>query len=151
MGIKFTSCVVLGLLLVTASMGCSIRPPTQYVHSDYPYQHRFYGSYEQVMDAIKAVLWSQQWVITGQADPSVYDHTKKLTDASRQQAMIFAEQSNKIWGTRYKLRQMNIIVTEVSDVEVVVELRFVEFSRIIGKQIRDYNDDSLIKTIFQAE
>lgn len=131
--------------------GCSSLNIPKYIQADYPYKHRFYSDFDNVMEATSTVLQNFGWVIGDTLDPSVYEAHEGMEDSRRKQKLIFTDvhqESVLFIGKRYA--RLNIYLREGVVRNVTeVEIRYLTVNPLFFKDFNNYRKDDFIEQIFQ--
>ena len=134
-------------VLICACAGCvSVQIP-QYLQDKYPYKKEFYADYEETLAAVKKILKSSGWTISGTSDPSVYEENSQNKYSQAQKILIFTQekQTSMLLFSRYT--QLNIYVRALKN-STEVEIRYEAITPFPFKQFRSYRNDSFINKLF---
>ena len=137
------------LFLTMFLVGCTSVNIPNYIPDKYPYKKTIYGDYAKVFKATEQTLNEFGWMITGRADPSVFERSTSEGSRPTQQTLLFTKvrETSLVVGSRYA--RLNAYVRSSDDKTCEVEIRYVTISSTSVKNFYNYRKDHLIERMFK--
>ncbi len=102
--------------------GCATTQFSGYIKADHPYVRKISGDYNKIIDAIKVVLFKENWEIQAQVNPSVYERSPDGEDQSKD--ILFITKPRRYFNILYfTYEHLNIFVHAIAE-GAQVDIRF---------------------------
>lgn len=136
---KFVNLLIL-LLTLTGCAGVQI---PNYIPADHPYVRKISGNYNDILDAIKVVLFKDGYNIQSRLNPSVYERRSDGGDQSKD-VLLFTDikaHSRLVYST---YTHMNIFIHPIAE-GAEVDVRISATTPLGIKQLQATRHDKLAK------
>jgi hypothetical protein len=133
-----------GIVLCLFALGCASVKIPNYIRAEHPYERTVYGSYDEVLAAVKDVLKEQGWTVIKETHPALYERNAVYTEEDKEHALIFTNirQSSRFVYSRFS--HMNVYIHRVAE-GVKLDVRYGSVTDIYVKKMYRYRNDSLTK------
>ncbi|MBF0491008.1 MAG: hypothetical protein HQL15_10460 [Candidatus Omnitrophica bacterium] len=111
---------VLIFLLATLT-GCSTVQIPNYIKSDRPYMRKISADYDEIVQAVKVVLFDQGWKVAGEVNPSVYEFRQGEDQSKDILIFTVAKPYPKVLYSTYT--HINVCIRAIAD-GAEVEIRY---------------------------
>jgi hypothetical protein len=137
------------LILSLFLSGCaSVQSPGYIGKVDHPYDRKIYAGFEKVTSALVYVLKKKGWVITDEAEPSIYERDDRYDNNNYQNLLIITDFKRKYRVLYSTFTHLNVLIHSfgnTSDVEIRYEAR-----TPLIKQFVSARNDQLVQGILDA-
>ncbi|MBF0484660.1 MAG: hypothetical protein HQL25_08170 [Candidatus Omnitrophica bacterium] len=130
--------------------GCSTAQVPKYLQAKKPYIKRFYGSYDQVVEAVRLALKETGWTIEKEVPPTIYEYSTESEFGDKRQILILTNVNETPYfiGTRYS--RINVYVREGSSDQTEVELRYLKVHSFSFKGFYRYGKRTFSQKFFDS-
>ncbi|MBF0478782.1 MAG: hypothetical protein HQL26_04810 [Candidatus Omnitrophica bacterium] len=130
--------------------GCSTASVPKYLQSKNPYVKRFYGNYDQTLDAVRSAMKETGWAIEKEVPPTIYEYSTSSEFGDKRQLLILSNVRATPYfvGTRYS--RINVYIREGSADQTEVELRYLKVNSFPFKGFYRYGRKEFSQTFFDS-
>jgi hypothetical protein len=132
------------IALLMGMVGCASINSSNYIQPENPYKRTYYGSFDDVLEVVRATVREDGWQIAKEVDPTLYErnplysagdqgHILILTDIKRAQRIIYSKATN-----------LNIYIHRIAE-GVEVDIRYGSVKNFHLWKVRSYRNNALIK------
>ena len=132
------------IVLLMGMFGCASIDSANYIQAENPYKRTYYGSFDEVLDVVRAAIKEDGWQIVKEVDPTLYErnplystgdqgHVLILTDVKRAQRIIYL-----------KTTHLNVYVHRIAE-GVDVDIRYGSVKNFHLWKSQSYRNNTLIK------
>ncbi len=135
---------LLGLLI--SLTGCASLNLPSYIQAENPYKRTYYGSFQEVLEEVRAGIIAEGWQISKEVDPGQYERNPLVADGDKDHILIFSNVRNFQRGIYKKLVQLNVYVNRTAE-GVEVDLRYRSVKNFYLFKINSYRNDKAVKKL----
>jgi len=142
----FQKFLIVGIFFIFT--GCTSITVPEYIQDKNPYKHKFYASFDNVLEASVQVLEESGWKVAKESDPAVFERSQSGID-SNQSILLFSKvrQNALFLGTRYARINVYLRSSENQDI-TEVEIRYITINSTLLKTFENYNHDHAVSRLF---
>ena len=135
------------LVLLMVCAGCITVKVPKYLKDEFPYQKKFYASFDDTLAATQKALRDTGWRISEIASPSTFEQGQPSSDTQGRQILIFTEirQTPLILASRYM--SLNVYL-RTADNSTDVEIRYISVVPVLLKNSTSYKNDVVVNRVF---
>ncbi|MCD4779590.1 MAG: hypothetical protein K8S27_03440 [Candidatus Omnitrophica bacterium] len=128
--------------------GCASITVPNYIQDDHPYKKKFYGSYDDILNATTQMLMDFGWEISNSNDPNVYERVAVSNGKEDECVLLFTEIRQSSWfiGSRYN--RVNIYIRSGASNTADVEIRYMTITSIFFKQFKSFKNNAMAERMF---
>ncbi|MFH1360525.1 MAG: hypothetical protein ABIJ41_05755 [Candidatus Omnitrophota bacterium] len=138
---------VICLILFMVCAGCVTVKIPKYLRDEFPYEKKYYASYEDTLNATLEALKNLGWKISDTSHPAVFEQEGLIPGEESKQILIFTNvrQTPLLLSSRYM--SLNIYVWSLNK-STDVEIRYFSVTPALFKSIQSYKNDPVVEKIF---
>ena len=139
---------ILLCFLLLSCFGCVTVKMPKYLKDEFPYQKKFYASYDDTLTATMDALKGLGWEISETSHPSVFEHGQLSEAEGARQILIFTEirQTPLFLSSRYM--SLNVYVRMAGNESTDVEIRYVSVTPMLFKNSQSYKNEGVVQNVF---
>jgi hypothetical protein len=130
------------VMMAFFALGCASVKVPSYIQAEHPYKRTVYGTFEEVLSAVKEALKEEGWAISKETHPALYERNATYTEEDKDHALIFTEtkQSSRLLYSNFS--RLNIYVSRTKE-GMEIDLRYGKVTDLYLKKIHRYRNDKL--------
>lgn len=134
------------LVFILSLSGCATVNVPHYIQAQHPYERTYYGSFNDVLNAVRTTLKQEGWQIFKEVDPTMYERNPLHNPGDEQHILIFTEVKRTQRFVYTKSTHLNVYVSRI-DGGVGVDMRYGSVKDFHLWKMRSYRNERLVKTI----
>jgi len=127
-------------------VGCASVKVPSYIQAEHPYKRTVYGTYEEVLSAVKDVLTEEGWAIAKETHPALYERNAVYSEDDKEHALIFTDSkqaSRLIYST---FTHLNVYINRTQE-GMELDVRYVKVIDLYLKKIHRYRNDAMVERL----
>lgn len=134
------------LVCVLSAAGCATVNPQHYIQAENPYKRTYYGSFNEVLDAVRLTLDEEGWPIAKEVDPNLYERNPLQKSGDQDNILLFSKIKRAQRFVYVKATHLNVYVIPI-DGGVEVDLRYGSVTDFRLWKKRSYRNERLVNKI----
>jgi hypothetical protein len=136
-------CKYLSLVLLVCLVGCAGVSAPNYIQAEHPYKRTVYGSFEEVLDAVRQGLTQEGWAITKETHPSLYERNALYSEDDKEHVLIFTDLKRSNRFVYAGISHLNVYVHKTTE-GVELDVRYGGVTNLHFKKVQRYRNDKLV-------
>lgn len=134
------------LAVILGFVGCATVDTGHYIQAQNPYKRTYYGSFNEILDAVRLTLKEEGWQIAKEVDPNLYERNPLHKLGEQDHILIFTQIRRAQRFVYAKSTHLNVYISRI-DGGVEVDLRFGSVTDFRLWKSRSYRNERLVKKI----
>ena len=132
------------VVLFLGMIGCAGIDTPSYIQAENPYKRTYYGSFNDVLEVVRAAIQEDGWQIAKEVDPTLYERNPLYSTGDEGHILILTtiKRSRRILYS--KAAHLNIYVHRINE-GVEVDIRYGSVKDFHFWKARSYRNNALIK------
>ncbi len=133
-------------VFILSLAGCATVNVPHYIQAQHPYERTYYGSFNDVLEAVRSSLKQEGWQIAKEVDPNMYERDPLHKPGDEQHILIFTEIKRAQRFVYTRSTHLNVYVSRI-DGGVQVDMRYGSVKDFRLWKMRSYRNERLVKKI----
>lgn len=128
---------------VIGIMGCAGVNPPSYIRAENPYKRTYYGSFDDVANAVRTTLQQDKWQIVKEVDPTLYERNPLYNAGEEGHVLILTNVKKAFRVVYFKTTHLNVYVNRISD-GIEVDIRYASTKNFHLWKSRSYRNNVFV-------
>ena len=129
--------------------GCASIDAPNYIQAENPYKRTYYGSFDEVLDVVRATVKEDGWQIVKEVDPTLYERNPLYGAGDQGHILILTDIKRSQWGIYSKATHLNVYVHRIAE-GVDVDIRYGSVKNFHLWKSQSYRNNALIKKMLDC-